>query len=81
MTQASSLPIRPRVRHISTAATAMSYGQVAEMVRRARGTYLRQIVDAAATSPSRASRQRCARPPRPSSPPAESATRNTGTRR
>ena len=43
----TSLPIRPRVRHISTVISAMSFGEVAEMVRRARGAYLRQLVDAA----------------------------------
>ena len=47
MTQTSSLPIRPRVRHISTVITAMSYGDVAEIVRKARGAYLRQLLDAA----------------------------------
>lgn len=44
MTQTSSLPVRPRV---GAVLPAMSYGQVAERVRRARGAYLRQIVDAA----------------------------------
>ncbi len=47
MAQTSPLPIRPRVRHISNVITAMSYGDVAEMVRRARGAYLRQLLDAA----------------------------------
>ena len=47
MTETTSLPIRPRVRYISNVITAMSYGEVAEMVRKARGAYLRQLVDAA----------------------------------
>ncbi len=43
----TSLPVRPRVRHISNVITAMSYGDVVEIVRRARGAYLCQLVDAA----------------------------------
>ena len=46
MAQTSPLPIRPRVRHIGNLPGA-SYHEIAEMVRRARGAYLRQLVDAA----------------------------------
>ena len=43
----TSLPVRSHARHISNVITAMSYGDVAGIVRRARGAYLRQLVDAA----------------------------------